>query len=49
MDEHAYEVVNFLPDGFFVYKSRVYTTHNNEEQFLMEVSSAVDLRPVGIH
>ncbi|XP_055308405.1 uncharacterized protein LOC129572465 [Sitodiplosis mosellana] len=49
VDENAYNVVNFLPSGFFMFKARVFTRRNNTEHLLIETATYVDLRPVGIH
>lgn len=49
VDENAYAAVNFLPDGAYIYQTKVYTQRNNKEYLLVEVKTFVDIVPVGIN
>lgn len=49
VDENTYSVINFVPDGDYIYRTRISTQHDHKEHMLIEVKQHIQFRATGIN
>lgn len=48
VDENSYSVVSFIPEGDYIYRTRLVTQYDKKEHLLIEVRNFIQFKSIGI-